>query len=134
VIPATIRFVRVPSHPSAVHAIRSPYFERFFLPAVGPSGVLLFRFADELLTFSGGRDQVMPAAEVAESIGIGPSRLLGALDRGAQMLRLQVTQEAGECRLSVPSHVVTLVPGMTRKWTPTVRALHDLAAPPPVRA
>lgn len=130
-----ISFVRTDPQRGAVHALRSEYVERFYLPALGPSATMLLRFADALLEETGGRQVRIGRYELATSCAIPKGRVVHTARRAAQFLPARIEEGPGAVVLWIPPSVPPVREKLRTFWSPTVQALHDqetYGAPYPV--
>jgi len=112
------------------HDPRAPYPERFWLPTLGPSALLLIRhLADRFDTEPAGFD--VSLAETSRCLGLGEragrnSPVARSLGRLVQFdLAAQPSEDDGEGGLNVRRHVPPINRRHVRRLPPTRQAEHD---------
>lgn len=85
------------------HDVRSPYFETFYLPTLGPGATVLIRKL-RLLALTGS---TVPTAELARAVGLSPavskwSPIVKSLCRLVQFNLARATEGRYEIRQTVP--------------------------------
>jgi len=105
---------------------RDPYVERFWLPVLGPSTVLLLRrFARGFEEQPSGFRVGVRDTSLALGLGRGTGRnspIMHTVDRAATFGLLR---RADEGRIAVRTHMPLLAPRHVRRLTPVLRRLHD---------
>lgn len=102
--PLPLAFWTDPKATDNWHDVRSPYFETFYLPTLGPSATLLVRKLRLLALV----DVMMPTCELARAVGLSPavskwSPITKSLCRLVQFNICRVTEGRYEVRQTVPS-------------------------------
>lgn len=104
---------------------RDPYVERFWLPVLGPSTVLLLRrFARGLEEQPAGFRVGVIDTSLALGLGRGTGRnspIMRTVDRAATFGMLR---HDGDRHIEIRTHMPLLAPRYTRQLTPVLRRLH----------
>lgn len=111
----------------AAYPVQSPYVERFWLPALGPTTTLLLRLLDQMLDSSSGRPVCSPLHEVGSMLGVGQAHKMRASVERLRMASVEVAEDCATYYVLVPRLLPEVPVRHHPKWPAGLAALHDVA-------
>lgn len=117
---------RAEREPCDEYPVQGRYVERFWLPVLGPTSLLLLRLLDETLTASGDEPVRSPLEEVAAMLGVNVHRVRASIERLDKYAGLYVVEAHAVAHVLVPTHLPRAVP--RDRWPVRLEAVHDVAA------
>ena len=120
-----IRYITSP----AEHPLDGAYVERFYLPTLGPSSILLLRriAGDHRPTPSSGRTIILDLEALAGSMGLGtgtgPNSTIRKTIR--RLINFGIIHEDQLGYITIPSHLPPVPPHKQRRWPTELQAEHN---------